>query len=381
MKLILVTTRIFLSRIVDNYGICCVFNGSTECFAPRSPFDTCKSMIPNNVLRVTLWVVCLFSVVANMVVIAGRIKNEIPSMRKIFSSTVGDKQNTFLLNLAVADFLMGVYLLAIGIADAFFGKDYFLYASSWRKGIMCKGIGFIGFAANIASILILTFVSIERFFVLVFPFGKYHFRSKLTVIICVTIWVISGMMALTPIILSEFFDEIFGFSNICLGLPFAAVPKNSRYEVAVEYDYVNFDVSTIQETLDLQGLQWLYSKIIYIYFSATCVSVITLCYIAIFISSIVTKVKSGRRGNNKDEIKMALRISIIVGTDLLCWLPVIIAGILSGIVDNIPSETYVWFAIFVMPINSAFNPFVYTFPTLKKRKKNEPSFQAEQRER
>ncbi|KAJ8034626.1 hypothetical protein HOLleu_21543 [Holothuria leucospilota] len=74
---------------------------------------------------------------------------------------------------------------------------------------------------------------------------------------------------------------------------------------------------------------------------------------------------------------MALKMSVFVGTDLLCWLPIIILGIGSAANVEISVELYVWLAVFVMPINSALNPFIYTIPTMKSRKKNEPSFIAE----
>ncbi|KAJ8031760.1 hypothetical protein HOLleu_25066 [Holothuria leucospilota] len=269
---------------------------------------------------------------------------------------------------------MGVYLSAIGIADAAFGKDYFLSAFGWRSGNTCKGIGFIGFSANVASILILTFVSVERLCTIVFPFGKDLFRSKLTVIICVAIWVASCAMALTPIILSEFITELFGFSDVCLGLPINSVPEISSFQVTeIRLRIWGEDHATRKDS-DINSLQWVYSQIVYIYFSATCVSIITFCYISIFISAIRSKKQSGRPGSNKDEIKMALRIFIIVGTDLLCWLPLIITGILSNLGYEISTDVYVWFAIFVLPINSAFNPLIYTLPAIKRRKENEPSF-------
>ncbi|KAJ8043087.1 hypothetical protein HOLleu_10033 [Holothuria leucospilota] len=375
-KLTFIPISLFFHRRIDNYGICCLFKESVDCRTPPSPFKTCDSMLPNNLLRVALWVICLISLLTNMVVIVGRIKYKIPAMRNMFSSTVSDKQNALLINLAVADFLMGVYLLAIGIADAVFGKAFFLSALNWRNGIVCKGIGLVGFVANIASILTLTFVSVERFFTIVFPFGKYTFPPKLIATICVTIWVTCGLMALTPIILSESVKQIFGFSDICMGLPFVSLPDTSKYYDTFD-EHFWYNQLEMNEITDVKDFQWVFSQIVYIYFSATCVTVITLCYIAIFISAIVTKIKSGRPGGNKDEIKMALRISVIVGTDLLCWLPVIITGILSQTGLSMSTDVYVWFAIFVMPINSALNPFIYTIPTIKRRKKNEPSFIAE----
>ena len=125
-------------------------------------------MFPNNVLRVSLWFVCFFAMLLNLIVIIGRIKSQIPAMRDMFAAEVSTNQNAFLMSLAIADFLTGVYLLSIGIADAKFGEDYFLSSYGWRKGTGCMVIGAIGFVSNIASLLSLTFVSIERFFTIHF---------------------------------------------------------------------------------------------------------------------------------------------------------------------------------------------------------------------
>ncbi|KAJ8034422.1 hypothetical protein HOLleu_21254 [Holothuria leucospilota] len=66
-------------------------------------------------------------------------------------------------------------------------------------------------------------------------------------------------------------------------------------------------------------------------------------------------------------------------TDLICWFPVIITGILSAVGTDISVDMYAWLTVLVMPVNSALNPFIYTIPTIKKKKSNEPSFIGEQR--
>ena len=55
-------------------------------------------------------------------------------------------------------------------------------------------------------------------------------------------------------------------------------------------------------------------------------------------------------------------MALIVATDLACWMPVIIMGILSqtGTV-TLPPSLYAWTVILIVPINSSINPFLYTF--------------------
>ncbi|KAJ8019337.1 hypothetical protein HOLleu_42123 [Holothuria leucospilota] len=314
---------------------------------------------------------------ANLVVILSRIKFKVFAINKFFASTLNTKQNAFLLSLSIADFLMGVYLLCIGIADATFSDAYFLSSHGWRNGIQCKIIGFIGFLSNVASILSLTPVSIERFFTIVLPFRSCSFGSKFTIVICAVIWIISVIMALTPIILSTFVQGIFGFSDICLGLPFVPVPETTENDVTLTYNYWG-GIDAVRQT-DSKNLQWVYSQIVYIYFSSACVTIITVCYVSMFISITASRMRSGRHGDNKDEIKTAMKMSIIVSTDIICWIPVIIVGILSEVGLKMSINLYAWLAIVVMAINSAFNPLIYTISTMKK-KRTGPLFIPDQQE-
>ncbi|VDH93935.1 Hypothetical predicted protein [Mytilus galloprovincialis] len=67
------------------------------------------------------------------------------------------------------------------------------------------------------------------------------------------------------------------------------------------------------------------------------------------------------------DLKMARRLFLIVLTDFLCWFPVGIMGVLAMTGQVFPSEVYSWVAVFVMPINAALNPLLYTYSTIKQK--------------
>ena len=71
--------------------------------------------------------------------------------------------------------------------------------------------------------------------------------------------------------------------------------------------------------------------------------------------------------NLNRESALARRVFAIILTDFCCWIPVIILGILALVEKfNDPEGTaYVWFAVFVLPVNSSVNPLLYTFSTPK----------------
>jgi hypothetical protein len=89
-------------------------------------------------------------------------------------------------------------------------------------------------------------------------------------------------------------------------------------------------------------------------------------YIAIFI-----KVRQSSRAVRSTavnrESSLAKKVILIILTDFACWMPVIIIGVLSltKSFDDPSKQVYVWIAVFVLPINSSINPFLYTFSNVQ----------------
>nr|KAG5689452.1 hypothetical protein BaRGS_026013 [Batillaria attramentaria] len=73
------------------------------------------------------------------------------------------------------------------------------------------------------------------------------------------------------------------------------------------------------------------------------------------------------------DLAIARRLFAIVMSDFMCWFPLGLAGILASLGIPISGEVNVAMAIFVLPFNSAINPFLYTFNVIveKRRVKQE----------
>ncbi len=73
------------------------------------------------------------------------------------------------------------------------------------------------------------------------------------------------------------------------------------------------------------------------------------------------------------DLTIARRLITVAVTDFMCWFPIGLCGFLALADVPIPGEINVALAIFVLPLNSALNPFVYTFNVLieKRRKSKE----------
>ena len=72
-------------------------------------------------------------------------------------------------------------------------------------------------------------------------------------------------------------------------------------------------------------------------------------------------------------LTIARRLITVVVSDFLCWFPIGLLGLLAFSGTPISGEVNVAMAIFVLPLNSALNPFLYTYNQLmeKRRAKRE----------
>ena len=80
---------------------------------------------------------------------------------------------------------------------------------------------------------------------------------------------------------------------------------------------------------------------------------------------------AGRTQRRQKDIAISRRLFFIVFTDFCCWFPVGVMGLLAAQGMPISGEVNVWTAIFVLPLNSALNPFLYTLNTVLERRRKE----------
>ncbi|KAK3097893.1 hypothetical protein FSP39_014236 [Pinctada imbricata] len=75
----------------------------------------------------------------------------------------------------------------------------------------------------------------------------------------------------------------------------------------------------------------------------------------------------GKTSSRSTEAAAARSLFLVVITDILCWLPVAIMGLMVAAGVKIPVEIYAWIIVLVLPINSAINPYLYTMSSVKIR--------------
>ncbi|KAG7267507.1 hypothetical protein CRUP_003406 [Coryphaenoides rupestris] len=63
------------------------------------------------------------------------------------------------------------------------------------------------------------------------------------------------------------------------------------------------------------------------------------------------------------DVAVANRFFFIVFSDALCWIPIFLVKTLSLLEVEIPGTISSWVVVFILPINSALNPILYTLTT------------------
>nr|XP_054755261.1 relaxin receptor 1-like [Lytechinus pictus] len=292
---------------------------------PRSDgISSFENLLKNVILRVFVWTIGIITSVGNLGVLVSRA----------FMKAENKVHTVVVINLCTADFLMGLYLLIIGTQDVKYRNKYNQYALEWTNGVTCKVSGLLAMISSEVSVLTLMFISLERYFIIVYPYSFQRIKTRRAIMVLACIWCFGTLLAVFPMIPVEYFGNFYGSNGVCFPLHL----HDPR----------------------MQG--WEYSAFLFLGINTTTFFVIVVSYTAMFLSIRRTRRAAAQCGV-KDDMAYAKRFFFIILTDSLCWLPIAILKIMS-LYNYIISETlYGWIVVFVLPINSALNPILYTVST------------------
>nr|KAG5710316.1 hypothetical protein BaRGS_009032 [Batillaria attramentaria] len=307
-------------------------DGMPDCFDESDEEDcvTCqKGIMCADFFRVFLWGFSALAISGNAGVLIYRL---IAQSRGTTSRAFG----VLVSNLCAADFLMGVYMMMIGSADEYFRGVYVSKETEWRTSGVCKVAGFLAFLSSEMSAFVICLVTLDRLLVLCFPLKtEIHMSGRAALGACGAAWAVAALLAAVPLIVQW---DFYGQSGICLPLPITR-----RNFPGQEYAFAVFIVLNFVLFLFIGAGQ------VFIFYS---------------IRRAGSKAGTTRR---HQETAIARRLFLIVLTDFLCWFPIGLMGLLASSGTPIPGVVNVWAAIFVLPLNSALNPFMYTLNSLAQR--------------
>ena len=346
------------TRYVYDSRFCCLTPASVNCVneRPTHPLFTCRKTFPQNfTIKVFMWILGISALLGNTFVLVFRLRST-PTTR------VAKIQAMIITNLAVSDLLMGLYMVLLAVMDIYIGESYFWkgLAEEWRASTTCQIAEFISVLSSETSVFLLVLLSLDRFICVVFPFSNWRLGVVSTRVAIGVIWVASGLLSVGGILLNNLNPDAYGLSDVCVGLPFIR-KSTDIHEVDDTWTSNQYVIPYFTTIAGSTESTWKYSIVLFLGINLCGFVVIFLSYIAIFIKARFVRAEVGQTNQSANEIKIALKMLLIVGTDLLCWIPIIILGILVQTVGvNVTPDIYAWLVVFVLPINSSLNPYLYT---------------------
>lgn len=279
------------------------------------------------ILKCAVWIVALVCSLGNVFVFVWRSIS--PHEDRTLS--------LFIKNLSIADLMMGIYLSTIGWQDWKFQNNFRNNAIEWMSSWKCSAIGFLAILSSELSVFILTIITIERYRSIMsinrFEEEAQKRRARLYVALA---WFFSFLIAFYPL--------------------FEWLNRNS--------DYYATNGLCLPLHIDQPFTQgWQYSAFVYLGVNFSAVMVIIALYAHMY-TMIIDGRQSARpvlfKAEKREDAILAIRFFFIVVTDCLCWIPIVVIKIMALSNVSISASIYGWLVVFIIPINSALNPIVYT---------------------
>ncbi|KAM3957156.1 leucine-rich repeat-containing G protein-coupled receptor 1 [Aphomia sociella] len=297
-----------------------------ECTPLPDALNPCEDVMGWSWLRASVWLVITAAVVGNVAVLLVLLTNHTELTVPRF----------LMCHLAFSDLCTGLYLFMLAVVDLRSYGEFFNYAYNWQYGAGCKIAGFLSVFSGQLSVFTLTIVTLERWFAITYAI---YLERRISLAAAAKI-MIGGWL----------------FSILMAGLPLAGVSDYSSTSICLPVE--SKDVGDVV----YQGSLFMTNAVAWV--------TIVICYVQIYRSLGGGGEKYGGRGSAAAaERKIANKMALLIGTDLLCWAPVAFFGVtaLAGVplVDVSHGKVLL---VFFYPLNACANPFLYAILTKQYRR-------------
>ena len=308
----------------------------TMCSPVPDDFNPCEDLLgDSDVLRAAVWFVIIFAIVGNGAVLFVFFTYAIVIRRtkvKFFP------MHFLYANLAGADFLMSIYLLTLASVDIDTKGHFSREDIDWRTGPGCGFAGFCAITSTVVSVYTLVVITTERIYTITFVMHQKKITKMFVLVVMIIGWSLGILMGALPL-----GGEVNSYELVAVCLPFDTSSSSALAYIAI--------------ILLTTGLAFVY---------------IAICYTVIFYQIILSPTKrklirsGGRQKQWKGDLRMSIRMFVLVLTNFLCWFPIALVSLTAAFgvpLQGINVATAKIFVVFVFPLNACVNPFLYTLST------------------
>lgn len=309
----------------DDFHLCSLALHVRVCEPRGDGISSIAHLLDSVVLRFSVWLVAVIASLGNIAVLVGRILFAEPN----------EVHSFYIKNLSLADLLMSVYLFVIAAYDVAFRGHYIHHETRWRHSWQCNLCGFLSTLSSEASILILSVITTDRYMSIMHPLSVKKRTLQSATLAMGTAWGIAALFSALPLLHIDYYgDEFYGNNGVCLPL----------------------------HIHDPYGQAWEYSTFLFCGLNLAAFLFILFAYISMFFT--ISHSKIGLRCTQQQQDQnIAKRFAFIVATDFLCWVPIVFIKVIAMAGVTIQKDLYAWVAVFLLPVNSAINPILYTLTT------------------
>ncbi|XP_048838741.1 relaxin receptor 2a isoform X2 [Brienomyrus brachyistius] len=316
---------LYSHRYFKKFQYCSYAPHVRKCKPNSDGISSIEDLLASVILRVSVWVMAFITCFGNLFVIGMR-------------SVIRAENNLHAMCIKVLCYcLMGVYLFLVGVFDVKFRGEYNRNAKLWMESSTCHTMGFLAMLSSEVSVMLITYLTMEKFLAIVFPFSRLRPGKRQTACMLASIWLLGTAIAAIPLLDEGLFGNYYGRNGVCFPL------HSDRLERPI-----------------IEG----YSTSIFLGLNLAAFLVIVVSYSSMFYSIYKTGLNAADLSSRLHrDIAIANRFFFIVFSNALCWIPIFLVKILSMLEVEIPGHITSWVVIFILPINSALNPILYTLTT------------------
>ena len=179
----------------------------------NSVFSSEQEMIASHALKSCFWIMCVAVICGNLYVITST--THFLKTKKL--NTASKYQHLIVLNISIADMIMGIYLLSIAVYSVYYSGYYGQIDFEWRSSLRCSLIGSLAVLSSEASCFFMVFLTSTRLYAVYQPFSTLSTSTRKYKLAIISVWLMAFLIAVLPIPhqkFSYFVQDKIEFSNL-----------------------------------------------------------------------------------------------------------------------------------------------------------------------